>query len=164
MDHRKQKPGKPFRKMQGDTLLEVLVSLLIFSCGMLAIAGFQAESFKNTGDVQYRAEAIHLVNAYVGKMKAMTPVAAAGGASDSAFQARFHSGNEFDLFEQELATKLPRPGTPTVSFSTTCATAALPPEASCVDITVTWQPPGQKDADGNEATYRYRQTSVIGNN
>jgi type IV pilus assembly protein PilV len=151
MDGRKQ---KPIRKMEGSTLVEVLVSVLIFSCGMLAIAGLQAVSFKNTGDVQYRAEAIHLVNAYVGKIKAMTPAAMSGGAGQvvTLFES---GGSEFVLFENELAEKLPEAGVPVVNF---IADASLPGGTRLVDITVTWQPPGE------DVTRRYTQTSVIGNN
>ncbi|MCL2298009.1 MAG: hypothetical protein FWC38_01380 [Proteobacteria bacterium] len=140
--------------MQGSSLVEVLVSVLIFSCGMLAMAGLQAVSFKNTGDVQYRAEAIHLVNAYVGKIKAMTPAAMSGGAGQVA--SLFESGgNEFGLFENELTKKLPGAGAPVVHFM---ADANLPGETRLVEITVTWQTPGEN------AIRRYTQTSVIGNN
>jgi len=163
MNDRKQKLKRPFRKMRGDTLLEVMVSVLIFACGMLAIAGLQAESFKNTGNVQYRAEAIHLVNAYVGKIKAMTPAAKDGGAANvvTDFGA---GGSEFLLFENELKNKLPEASVDTVDFSPSSCPAGLPTTSRCVDITVTWQQPGEKDSKGVAVTHRYTQTSVIGNN
>jgi type IV pilus assembly protein PilV len=152
-----QKSEKRPEKMEGATLLEVLVSILIFSCGMLAIVGLQASSFQNSGDVQYRAEAIHMVNAYVGKMKAMTPRANAGGAGG--IEGDFHSGNEFDHFKAEVAAKLPEGDVPEVRFYTGADIGvALPPETRLVDITVTWQRPGEDDVR------QYMQTSVIGNN
>ncbi|MDR2173574.1 MAG: hypothetical protein LBE32_05155 [Burkholderiales bacterium] len=160
----KQKQGKPLVKMQGATLVEVLVSVLIFSCGMLAIAGLQAESFKSTGGVQYRAEAIHLVSAYVGKIKAVAPPAADGGMATAAAQAPFvPGGTEFVFFENELTGKLPGASTPTVDFTPDSCAVTLPVGSSCVDITVTWNPAGEKYAGGDTA-HRYTQTSVIGSN
>jgi type IV pilus assembly protein PilV len=159
MDYRKLKPGRRVKKMQGAMLMEVLVSLLIFSCGMLAIAGLQAESFKNSGDVQYRAEAIHLVNTYVGKIKSTTPPAVDGGAAVVAgnFEA---GGTEFDLFQNEVNGSLPGAGAPVVTF---IADPNLPAGTRRVDITVTWQPPGGKYA-GEDVSRRYTQASIIGNN
>jgi len=164
MGHRKLESGKPFGMMRGSTLLEVLVSVLIFSCGMLAIAAQQAGSVKNSSDVQYRAEAIQLVNAFVGKMKAATPSCvppscASGGVAS--IQGVFQSGDEFNAFTQQLAGRLPGAGTPTVDFS---VDPTLPVGTMVVDITVNWQPPGEKDSSGAQVTSQYRQSSVIGMN
>ncbi|MDR0247033.1 MAG: hypothetical protein LBI16_01365 [Burkholderiales bacterium] len=49
-------------------LLEVLVSILIFALGIVALVGLQGRSLMMTDDVQYRAEAIHLANAYMGQI------------------------------------------------------------------------------------------------
>ncbi|MEE9332075.1 MAG: prepilin-type cleavage/methylation domain-containing protein [Methylophilaceae bacterium] len=42
---------------QGVILLEALIAVLIFSLGVLALAGLQAAMIKNTDDAKYRAEA-----------------------------------------------------------------------------------------------------------
>jgi len=53
---------------QGVVLIEVLVSILIFSVGVLAIVGLQANMIKNTADAQYRSEASHIAQARIGAM------------------------------------------------------------------------------------------------
>jgi type IV pilus assembly protein PilV len=42
---------------KGAVLLESLIAILIFSFGVLALAGLQAAMIKNTDDAKYRAEA-----------------------------------------------------------------------------------------------------------
>ena len=46
----------PAFSQQGVVLLEVLISILIFSMAVLAIVGLQASMVKNTSDAKYRAE------------------------------------------------------------------------------------------------------------
>jgi hypothetical protein len=177
-------PKKPLGKMRGATLLEVLVSVLIFACVLLAVAGQQAGAVKTSGDVPSRAEAVHLVNAYVGKMKAMAPTSFGGGGDMvtemNAFVPQFdHGGAEFGDgthgFQGDV-WKLPgakdvvedSEGNPTVNpkvdFNPSPATPGLPAGTREVEITVYWQPPGEKDTAGNPVTHMYQQRSVIRNN
>ena len=53
---------------RGVMLLEVLVSLLIFSLGILAVVGLQATSVKLQSDAKYRADASYLANQILGFM------------------------------------------------------------------------------------------------
>jgi len=55
-------------KQQGAVLLEALIAILIFSFGILAIAGLQGAMVKNTTDSNYRAEASYIVQQQVGRM------------------------------------------------------------------------------------------------
>ncbi len=55
-------------KQQGVVLLEALIAILIFSFGLLAIAGLQGAMVKNTTNSNYRAEASYVVQQLVGKM------------------------------------------------------------------------------------------------
>ncbi len=52
----------------GSFLLEALIGILIFSFGILGIVGLQAQSLRNTGDSEYRAEATYLANSLISKM------------------------------------------------------------------------------------------------
>lgn len=52
----------------GSMLLEALISILIFSMGILAIVGMQAASIKNAGDAKYRIDASMLANQLIGQM------------------------------------------------------------------------------------------------
>ena len=52
----------------GVALLEALVGILIFSIGILAMMGLQAQSIRNTVEAKYRNEAAYLANQIVGQM------------------------------------------------------------------------------------------------
>jgi len=58
----------PPRAQRGMSLLETLVSVLIFSIGILAIVALQAVSIKATSDAKLRADASFLANQLVGRM------------------------------------------------------------------------------------------------
>jgi len=53
---------------RGVILIEALVAILIFSVGVLAIVGLQANMIKNTADAKYRSEASYLAQARIGQM------------------------------------------------------------------------------------------------
>ena len=60
--------AKPKKIQRGYLLIEALVSILIFSTGILAIFSLQAASIKNSTDAKYRADASFLANEIVGYM------------------------------------------------------------------------------------------------
>jgi type IV pilus assembly protein PilV len=49
-------------------LLEALVGILIFSIGILAMMGLQAQSIRNTIEAKYRNEAAYLANQIIGQI------------------------------------------------------------------------------------------------
>ena len=53
---------------QGVVLIEVMIAILIFSMGILAVAGLQAAMVKNTSDSKYRADASFIAQQSLGKM------------------------------------------------------------------------------------------------
>jgi type IV pilus assembly protein PilV len=53
---------------QGVVLLEVMIAILIFSMGVLAIVGLQAVMVKNTADSKYRADASYIAQQAIGRM------------------------------------------------------------------------------------------------
>jgi type IV pilus assembly protein PilV len=57
-------------KQQGFMLLEALIAILIFSFGILAIAGLQGAMMKNTEDATFRAEAAYIVQQNIGGLLA----------------------------------------------------------------------------------------------
>lgn len=60
---------KNYRKNQsGSMILEAMVSLLIFSMGILAIVGLQAASVSASTEARYRTEASMLANQLIGQM------------------------------------------------------------------------------------------------
>jgi type IV pilus assembly protein PilV len=56
------------RRQQGVMLLEVLIGMLIFSIGILAMLGMQAVGMRATVDAKYRSEASFLANQIIGIM------------------------------------------------------------------------------------------------
>jgi type IV pilus assembly protein PilV len=55
-------------KQTGSFILEALISILIFSIGILGIVGLQAAAIKDTAAAKYRTDASLLVNQIVGQM------------------------------------------------------------------------------------------------
>lgn len=45
------------KHQQGSTLIEVLIAIVIFSCGILGLIGLQANMTRAASDAKYRAEA-----------------------------------------------------------------------------------------------------------
>lgn len=63
-----QPPSTPASSQQGVVLLEVLISILIFSIGILGIVGMQANMIKNTSESRFRADAAYVAQKRIGEM------------------------------------------------------------------------------------------------
>jgi type IV pilus assembly protein PilV len=61
--------GPGARNQRGATLIEGMLAILIFSIGILGIMGLHAASIRNTTDAQYRADASHLANTIISRMR-----------------------------------------------------------------------------------------------
>lgn len=57
---------KPAQK--GMVLLEALIAILIFSMGILALVGLQANMIRNTTDSKFRADASYIAQQRIGNM------------------------------------------------------------------------------------------------
>lgn len=55
-------------QQQGAVLLEALIAILIFSFGILALAGLQGAMIKNTTEASYRAEASNIAQQQLGQI------------------------------------------------------------------------------------------------
>ena len=64
----KQKTSTPGFAQQGAVLLESLIAILLFSFGVLGLAGLQAAMIKNTADSKYRADASYIAQQKIGQM------------------------------------------------------------------------------------------------
>jgi type IV pilus assembly protein PilV len=56
------------KKQKGVAMLEALIAVVIFSFGMLGLAGLQAAMVKNTSDAKYRAEATFIAQQKLGEI------------------------------------------------------------------------------------------------
>ena len=61
-------PVKSKKSAQGFLLIEVLVSLLIFSFGLLALLGVQTFAITDAMHGKYRTDASYLANSIIGRM------------------------------------------------------------------------------------------------
>ena len=119
------------RKQQGVMLLEALISILIFSIGILAIVGLQASAVNASSDAKYRSDASLLVNQLVGQMWVSDRTAAT-------LQANFQTGGPvYNAWLADVQAALPQVAInpPTVVVTPGAAAGSL------VTITVFWQLP-----------------------
>ena len=61
------------QRQSGSVLLEALIAILIFSMGILAIVGLQANAFNSVGEAKYRLEASYVANQIISTMWALQP-------------------------------------------------------------------------------------------
>ena len=60
-------------RQQGSALIEILISMLIFSIAALGIIGLQASSTRQAGDAKYRGDAALLADRLIGDMWVADP-------------------------------------------------------------------------------------------
>ena len=65
------------RRQSGFTLIEVMVSILIFAFGILGLVGLQASAIRFSTDAQQRAEATFLADQLLARMLIADPATAA---------------------------------------------------------------------------------------
>jgi type IV pilus assembly protein PilV len=147
----RRRGGRPER---GSLLLESLVSILIFSLGVLGIVGLQSQSVRAVDDAQYRSEAVALANAYVGRMWADDHT-----ATDPTYFDKTYAAADGDGYRELLEMVERLPGAATKGNEPVVTVAAGPSTLSTsVSITLYWQRPG----DSNR--HSYSTTAVIGRN
>ena len=148
------------RPQQGGFLLEALIGILIFSFGILGIVGLQAQSLRNTGDSEYRAEATYLANSLISKMWA---------DDQSTLQAKYDSsvgtGQGYADFASAVANL---PGVVIGTPSTNAPIVLVDPPAPepqtpsvqghIVEVTVFWK------ATGDTVVHKYSTTGIVGTN
>jgi len=141
----------PFRTSQrGITLLEVLISLLIFAVGVLGLVGLQARAVQQSGQAKYRADASLLINELIGQM--WTDVRTPAG-----LQANFSSepeGAKFLLWKAKVERALPGAELfpPEVAVVQVDPLPSITPVAGLepstqVTIVVRWKPPNAASGD-----------------
>jgi type IV pilus assembly protein PilV len=103
----------------GFLLIEVMVAILIFSIGILAVVGLQAVMVKNSTDARYRAVASYLAEQRIGEIRTYV-----GNPTQTNIAAFLENATD-------ISGLLPA-GTRTVTQ----------PVAGRIQVTVTWQQPG----------------------
>lgn len=128
------------RHQSGVALLEALVGILIFSIGILALMGLQAQSIRNTVEAKYRNEAAYLANQIIGQMWV-------DRANLSDYDTTGGANGNMTAWRTRVANTLPR----------VIVGGANSPEISVagnqVTVTLYWQLPGSDSVQ--------RQVSVV---
>jgi type IV pilus assembly protein PilV len=122
----KYRPRPARRKLgaqRGSALVEVLVSVLLFSVSIIALLRVLGTSVRDSGDLEYRAVAANIADAVIGQMWVDRGALASYVVTDA------------------TVTDLPN-GTLTVAL----------PAANLVTVTVNWQPPGAISARTHTVT------------
>jgi type IV pilus assembly protein PilV len=140
-------------KQAGSMLLEGLISILLFSIGILAIVGLQAASIKMVGDAKYRSDASLLSDQLIGQMWSHaqgTPCTPgfAGTGTPGLQQSDFSSNPAGPLYTNWVnSVNASLPGVsgvtanqPTVTFTTNALTCT---PSSIATITIYWNSPNE---------------------
>ncbi len=119
--------------MQGGSLVDALLSLLLFSVGMLALLKLLSSALAESANAQYRNEASQLASALVARMWT-------GDRSVGSLQSRFGDVNasDYQAWLADVQSRLPGTGT-----------AAMQPIVSIdaqrhVAITLYWKAPADR--------------------
>ncbi len=140
------KPTSSSKKQRGVMLIEGLIAILIFSLGILAMVGMQAQAINHTSQAKYRADAAFLANKIIAQMWADAPANRTNYATGG---QRFN-----DWKTQELEAYLP-PGlsSATVTVVQFTATPTLltnptPPPimGHRVTVQIQWRGPNEPDS------------------
>ena len=134
----------------GAFLLEALVALLIFSLGVMAMAGLQGRAARHFNDAQFRADAAELAQATIASMRASDPATLA---------TRFDPTAKTPEWSALLGQAKRLPGVSDVQNVPTLQVIDGPTTTSRqVLLSVFWQTPG------DPAAHRYAASTVIATN
>jgi len=122
------------RRQAGFTLIEALVSILIFSLGILAIVGLQVTAVRQSSNAKYRSDAALLANRLIGEMWVTDRLA-------SNLQTNFNTGAaQYNTWAAAVQGTLPG------STGANAPTVAVAANGQ-VTITVFWKAPNEQAAD-----------------
>ncbi|MFN9745282.1 MAG: hypothetical protein ACK57B_06525 [Betaproteobacteria bacterium] len=133
---RKPLPARRRSRARGVALIDVLVAVVVFSVGVLAVVGLQGTATQQSSQARYRAEATLLANALISRMWLTDRQVAT-------LQANFAPGNA--AYEEWLATVAATlPGVaasaPTVTVQAVAGGASAPDTAR-VTVQMWWRSP-----------------------
>lgn len=145
------------KNQKGILLLEAMIAILLFSVGVLAVVGLQANAIKNVAQSKYRSDASFFADQILGQIWANRNNAAsyayAGGTPPTVAAA----------WVQQVRDTLPNAQTYSPTIAITTNTYAGPPTYSAYSITVTvfWQTADEFSANPRPAAHRHTTTALI---
>jgi type IV pilus assembly protein PilV len=125
----------------GFMLIEVLLAILIFSFGVLAVVGLQANSARESAQAKYRADAMMLVNDLVGRMWA-------SGKTSTVLSSAFKTdgtGVAYNAWLTSAQSVLPGIDTAQTAVTVTDVPSLVAgwPSTTRVTITLVWKAPNE---------------------
>jgi len=130
------------RKTRGFSLIEVLVSMLIFSFGVLGLLGMHARAIESFSDSKYRTDAALLAESLINEIwvnRANIAAYSYGGGTASSQVAPWVA---------QVQKALPR------------GAARVAVNGNTVQVTVSWQPPS---ANATATTHQHTEIATIQN-
>lgn len=127
------------RSQAGAVVLEALISILIFSIGILAIIGLQAASIQDAAAAKYRTDASLLANRIIGEMWVSDKTALATNFASP-------DGAAYKIW----AASAVAPTLPGVSGDVNAPSIAI--SGTNVTVTVKWQAPNDTQSHAYTAT------------
>ena len=120
------------RRQQGSALIEGLLTLVIFSIGIIGLLMLLSAALVESGNARYRSEASLLVSDLVGRMWS-------GDRSLDSLRSRFgdKQSNDYQQWLQRVQSTLP------AATTTANAPQVTIGDQRDVTITVGWQSPGE---------------------
>jgi len=125
-------PGKTLNRNKGFSLIEVLVSLLILSIGLLGVASMQVQGLKFSHDAYLRTQISMVASDIIDRMR-LNPGNAANyvsnytntGANNGCVQANTGAANDLNCWHNSVESTLP-PGLQTnVTFASSLYTVSM---------------------------------------
>ena len=121
---------------RGFSLIEGLVSILIFSFGVLALVGLQANSIQQSNNAKYRSDASMLANALLGRMWVTD-------RSNAALQNFVTGGAAYTSWLTDVQTALP--------LAAANAPAVSVDADNVVTVNIYWKAPNEAAANAQHA-------------
>jgi len=122
------------RRQRGFSLIEGLVAILIFSLGVLALIGLQANSIQQSTAATYRSEATMLTNQLIGQMWT-------SNRTPATLMTNFQTGGpQYNLWVANVQAKLPGAATFPPTVVPTVVGGAF---TGLFTITVQWKAPNE---------------------
>lgn len=127
---------------RGVMLIDVLIAVLVFSVGVLAIVGLQSVAVQQSSQAQYRADATMLVSSLISRMWLTD-------RQVTTLSSRFATGGtEYETWLTTVREQLPGAADfpPTVVVDSVPSGPGSQPTAR-VTVTLNWKPPSAAAAD-----------------
>jgi type IV pilus assembly protein PilV len=146
------------KSQKGVLLLEAMIAILLFSVGVLAVVGLQANAIKNVAQSKYRSDASNMADQILGQMWA--------NRNNIATYAYAGSGsvpNPISAWVTQVQGALPNATAypPTIAITTTNFVGPPSYAAHQITVTVRWQTADEFSALPKPPAHQHTTTTTI---